>query len=371
MATQTMDLTESIVIDGVSNKNLSCQFSENIKIDSSLKIYLSQMLFENLNISESLVTKNLVSKTFNEKINIKDDLKFSWIIEFLENVVIDDQLTLDRQVVMKLVESLIIKGGFSSIMRASEILAEAIVISDKLQLGIGMTLNTEIGIEGESSLSYRAVLSFIEDIICNDTMFLTASFRFEFEESILIEDGFDSTAKFVMALKEGIHVSGLLSLPDGLFEAWVVNVETKAPWQYEDYPFNSFGKHEGKYIGLSSDGLYELSGDTDNGDVINATIRTGLEDFGTARMKSVPMAYFGYTSDGAVLFKTITTESGNKIERWYELKERTANDTTEARVKMGRGVRSVYWQFEITNIDGADFDFDSVKLLPAVLKRRI
>jgi hypothetical protein len=39
-------------------------------------------------------------------------------------------------------------------------------------------------------------------------------------------------------------------------------------------------------------------------------------------------------------------------------------------VKMGRGVKSRYWQFTISNVDGADFEIDELVLLPIILKRR-
>ena len=151
----------------------------------------------------------------------------------------------------------------------------------------------------------------------------------------------------------------------------MVNAETKAPWQYSNFPFNSFANHAGRYLALTDGALYALTGDTHDGTAIEAIGKTGLINFGTAMKKALPRAYFGYTSSGELLFKTITTDTGKKITRWYQLKERTAESVTDARVKMARGVKSVYWQFEITNIEGADFEVDTIKLLPVILNRRV
>jgi hypothetical protein len=40
-------------------------------------------------------------------------------------------------------------------------------------------------------------------------------------------------------------------------------------------------------------------------------------------------------------------------------------------VKIGKGLRSRYWQFELVNIDGADFDLDTIEFHPVLLTRRV
>ena len=100
-------------------------------------------------------------------------------------------------------------------------------------------------------------------------------------------------------------------------------------------------------------------------------IKTGISNLGSGLKKRVPRAYIGYTSDGTLLLKTITTQTGQKIERWYQLGEHTADAPYQGRVKMARGVDSVYWQFELTNIDGADFEIDTLQLYPVAITRRI
>jgi hypothetical protein len=43
----------------------------------------------------------------------------------------------------------------------------------------------------------------------------------------------------------------------------------------------------------------------------------------------------------------------------------------EQRVDIGRGLRSNYWNFELMNREGADFEIDTIKFMPIVLERRI
>ena len=43
----------------------------------------------------------------------------------------------------------------------------------------------------------------------------------------------------------------------------------------------------------------------------------------------------------------------------------------ESRVKPGKGYKSVYWQFELVNRNGADFEEKDMTVFPIILQRRI
>jgi hypothetical protein len=44
---------------------------------------------------------------------------------------------------------------------------------------------------------------------------------------------------------------------------------------------------------------------------------------------------------------------------------------TNNRVDIGRGARGVYWEFELLNQNGDDFDIADITLLPVIRDRRI
>jgi hypothetical protein len=69
--------------------------------------------------------------------------------------------------------------------------------------------------------------------------------------------------------------------------------------------------------------------------------------------------------------KTIATDGGAKVERWYELREKPADEVRESRIKLGKGVKSRYWQFELVNVDGGEFEVDQLHLMPVMLSRRV
>jgi hypothetical protein len=41
------------------------------------------------------------------------------------------------------------------------------------------------------------------------------------------------------------------------------------------------------------------------------------------------------------------------------------------RTKLDRGVKATYWAFELENVDGADFEIESIEFMPVVMTRKI
>src|SRR5690606_22124704 len=132
--------------------------------------------------------------------------------------------------------------------------------------------------------------------------------------------------------------------------------------RYTQYPFNSFAKIGGRYMGCAPDGLYWLEGDDDDGTPIPAKIRLGMDNLGSRRIKHMPECYIGYTSDGVLLLKAVfSNEEGGLNMAIYRLKPRAAATLREHRFELGRGLKAVDWDFDIENVDGADFDLRSVE----------
>jgi hypothetical protein len=146
---------------------------------------------------------------------------------------------------------------------------------------------------------------------------------------------------------------------------WVVNLDTNASVQYEQYGFNSFFKRGNDYYGVANDGIYKLSGDTDAGGPISALLEFGRTDLGYVHEKRVKNVHIG-ASSGSPLHVKISTDG-----REYTYAAQTSGVAMRYRpVKVGWAVRGYYWNFTVTNPDGADFDLESAVLTPIPLGRR-
>lgn len=191
-------------------------------------------------------------------------------------------------------------------------------------------------------------------------------------DGIAVSSAGVSWGDFVQRLADGFGIAAHLTLDTGSYIAWVMNTESRGLSRYTNYPFNSFAKVGGAYFGAASDGLHALEGGTDNGAPIAARLRAGLSALGTRRLKRIPEAFIGYTSDGTLLLHVISANegTGEKEAAIYRLSPRAAANTRENRWKIGRGIKAVDFDFVIENVDGADFDLQSIEFRPIILDRR-
>lgn len=139
--------------------------------------------------------------------------------------------------------------------------------------------------------------------------------------------------------------------------AWVLNPDTTAAYWYSNFQFTDIVQVDGVILGVGPDGLCVLTGDTDNGDAIDAAVTTGLIDFGSEQKKRVKEFRYGYTSDGKM---NLTVEVDDQTRGWtYPLPKNQDGLPRNGRVVPGQGLNSRYWRMALTNFAGADFDVKS------------
>lgn len=148
--------------------------------------------------------------------------------------------------------------------------------------------------------------------------------------------------------------------------AWVANAETGGFTRYENFQFNSFAKIDGVYYGCREDGIYKLEGDDDNGEPVQAMLSLGKQMFKTTSFKKVHNCYLGIASDGVMYLKVIVEGE----EYLYSSRRSDTNMMTQ-RIDLGRGLRATFYEFELYNADGEDFEINNIEFLVAPLTRRI
>jgi hypothetical protein len=146
-----------------------------------------------------------------------------------------------------------------------------------------------------------------------------------------------------------------------------MHTERQALSTYSGFAFNSFATFNGVALGASATGLHALTGTTDAGVAISAVVKTGINDFGTSLQKTVDQVYVGCKSPSNMQLKTVTDEVTTLT---YTLPS-SASTAHATRVTPAKGNAARYWQFEISNVAGADFTIDSIEVKPTILKRRV
>lgn len=147
-----------------------------------------------------------------------------------------------------------------------------------------------------------------------------------------------------------------------------MHTETMALTTYSNFPFNSMAAFNETYLAAGDNGLFLLTGTDDAGVPIDAAARTGISGFGDSYQKRVPRVYIGGRFDNDMTVRVFTDEVS---VRDYLMRTTGASGMHGNHVKIGKGVKARYWQFEVQNQNGGDFDLDAIEVKPMMLKRRI
>lgn len=192
-------------------------------------------------------------------------------------------------------------------------------------------------------------------------------------DSAELSDSSQLSSHLLAEILDSVDVYTLLRLPDLYAEGWAMNTEGSQPIsEYGNFAFNSLTFYKGTMYSAADAGIYTHTASTDDGENITAEIASMMLDFGTSRMKRVRSAYLGYTASKELVLKVRSVSDGEVSESWYKATQNKVSEAPEGNyMPVGQGLKSRYWQFELTNVDGGDFEVDQVELHPLILNRRV
>jgi len=198
-----------------------------------------------------------------------------------------------------------------------------------------------------------AIASILEQITASDSYTVIGTFTAPLSETV-------STIDTMVA---GLGTSAIL---DQTSRVWVVNMDTGASSQYDDYGFNSYFERDGQYYGVADDGIYRLDGDDDAGEDIDALVDFGRSSYGIQQKKRVINVYVGVSSDSKVYLKV----DADGQAYTYEARS-SSTDIKNHRIDIGKGLTGNYFNFTLLNQNGSDIDLDSISFEPVALSRKI
>ena len=253
-------------------------------------------------------------------------------------------------IAQSLLETLVAVDVAAFVRQASA--SEVLALTDALQMAI------------RTSLHAPETLNVLDEISSSLVVLRTAS------EDVAFEGLTASTLVMSLLAGERLAFIGRLVLGEEAFSAWVLNTDTLGSTSYSQFPMLAMTTHQGRTFGITETGLYELTGETDDGESIQAVIETGDLSFALHADKSIPRAYLYLWTDGVMRLRTVSSQRGCRSEAWYNINFMSGDDEQARIVQLARGVRGTTWQFQIENVAGCDFDLRGAEVLPVVLNKR-
>ena len=271
----------------------------------------------------------------------------------------------------QLVDALVLSGQAASQAEAVSAIVSSIsfamLVSEKAITVTGDTLSVSSPVA--TSVMFGNMI--VDQLTMSSVLLNTATLVVSVKDTVTLDAAPSSALNAASFINDALGLGLRIKLDTGEYVAYAINTETTGLTKYTNYPFNSFAKIGGKYYGAGPTGLYLLEGPDDAGTPIAARARMAFTSLGSSASKRVSSVFLAYTSTGALRLKVLTLDAnGGKRADYYRLNAQTTGDMREGRIKIGQGLRSVYWGFEIEAIDGAAFEIDLVSIHPLILERR-
>lgn len=296
----------------------------------------------------------------------------AWQLLLEDGITSADSAAANVRKLAGLIDALAATGQAQGNLAAFAACTSAIALEGLLSLGYAAEA-VDTAVLTESALAVARLLGpLVDDLMVSASGAAALRVSLVSADSLEVGDDLAATLSANADLADGLLLYANLRLDGTDYVGWALNTELRAASEHRGRGFDALVSFKGKDYGAGPGGLVHFTGTSEDGEAIAASIRTALYDFGTSKWKRVPEAFIGTTADGQLVLKTITREpqTGNLKEDWYLVQRVPDKGPGTGRAKIGRGLKSTWWQFELCNANGADFATTKIELRPLILDRR-
>lgn len=355
----------------ISSFGIGFGFSSTFNLASSESLETAFFFISKMGAASSLDIKLKGGMTFSDAMSMADAESISHILELASTIGLGSADNINHLKAMLFISKMALDSSDDFSANYLVNFASAMTLHSLAAYGRPLDVTSVMEIATVFESRYNAVVDAVSTMAAASSEDMKYTATLAFISAFETESALETQANLQMDFEDLLGSYTVLKIGDDIFEGWVLSADDQAFSQYENYPFTSIASFKGKPYGVADDGLYLLEGDDDAGDPIQAALRTGFSAFGQRVLKDAKSAYIGYTSSGQMVLKVAVSKRGEKHEYWYQLKHGVSDDMRTGRATIQRGLRSTYWQFELVNKDGADFEIDDVTIVYNILSRRI
>jgi len=304
------------------------------------------------------------------RMQLTDAISSARLIALSNTFGVGSTLTESELRLVALIDAIALASGVADTQTVDKVLAIVLGLHESLHTPIIELLTATFGLHSSVADSVEAYASALAAMRLTVTSQGGALLSAAVSDTFFVAANLSDTVEKLIQLASSVGLMFTFSTGDEAYTAWVMDAESKAMWTYDNYPFNSFCQLGDRYLAAGPGGIFELGGTKDDTAEIQWKLRTGLLNFGASTKKRIDRMYLGYTTAGTVGLSVITTApDGEKVQYNYTMTTHTANVPTNDRMKVGRGLNSVYFAFEFNGT--GDFSLSDAKILPMITTRRV
>jgi len=387
----TLDDTESyLFLDG------EVSFSDVITFVSLIEGTQKKFWSSTLSLTDDFVTAKLVS--------ITDAIAFSSVVEcklvqhqvefsntfaitdtfnkivkeaLVDAFALSDTLEIGK-VLAVIVDALGLDDSFTALITVTHAISSVFGLQDSLSLRSRIELTDALSLADVITWRIRQILAISDTTELTDTLSSQLTLLVTLQDTFATDDSFFTIIQQVLTLNDTFGVVGTFRIEGEDYLVWGINPKTTGAYKLK-YPknINSFERIGGKNLIAAADGIYEISGDDDDGTDIEAFLKTGFEDFNDPerhypgeKIKQLLNAYLVMTAEDETLLKVISTRRGTAIETWFKCRAKPSV-VSKTQIPLSNSLRSILFQFEISPLKNKPMKIQEVEIIPLFLSRSI
>jgi hypothetical protein len=348
-------------------------FVDGLEVNDPLAIDFALLFASLARFADKHTWVGYLNMLLSSSLTARDTFAFVFQSVFIDRVTLTDPTELELRMVIALADVLVANDVVATQLDGILLFVAAVLLRDKLTPGFDLRVTDLASFVDALDDAANMLIALLDQLELQDVQTASLSAVTFFSSDVKLAASSTTSLSALIELLDQADLSVRFRLPDhdgDLFVGYALNLRNAGATRYTNYPFTSFAVVGGMPFASGPDGLYMLLGDDDAGQPIPASIYTGLTTFGTELLKKVPNAWIVYTATGKLMLKVATTDRGAKKENWYELSPREYAAPAGERFDIAKGLVSQAWGFTIANVDGADFQVDTLRIWPLALQRR-
>lgn len=280
--------------------------------------------------------------------------------------------TLTRIVAMR--DALIAAGVVTSARAAEALIADAMALTDALVRVQDGEVTSDADMADVLSVLRHAAALVVEEATLVETLVGHAIFTVLVPDSFEADDSVTALATRLAAAVDGLDVAISFEFGGEAYLGLSMNTSLRGVTEYDNFAFDSLAAFDGSLYGANDDGVFLLEGEDDDGEPIDAFLRTAMQRVAQGQAASITDTYLGFRGNGQLQLKVVVANAatgGAQKAYVFDLVQSPAGAPLPGRFKVGKGLKSVYMAFELSNTEGADFAIDVMEVRPLVSYRRL
>lgn len=321
------------------------------------------VVLEQIRWTETSATKLTYTPVLSRGIAVADALRPSIPRTLTDTVAIAGALL--SQHAIRVAERLNLLDPLVARMAYAQTIAQTISVYDTFNNFFGGAVSDSLVTSDSLASNYKLRLPMAESAAIGDSLQKHFVVRIISADQVAISHTQALQCLFRPTLLDHVEISAAYISPNENFLTWVVNPGTGAVTEYTNFAFNSFAAFGNTYLAAKSDGLYVLHGANDAGTSIVAQIRTALLQMNGGRLSALKGVYLGVRGNGTYQLKIIDGTGATSVYQFV------VQNMETTKIRVGKGLRARYFAFELQNINGNDFDLDTIEIVPILAGRRV